>query len=275
MHFLVSKLSTVFLLLCLWMPVAGYATDIRPLVFDHINRIQNAGGELIGDISISELKAEMERVETFAFFEPRALYGKNGRVDAVNFVETKAVFIYGPNTSENTLLQNRLLMTHEFIEAAGFDDEHYQISTMIYVLVKAADPKALNLRMFGFYKSPPRITKNRVFELPIELARGGTTTGVGSGGDGPSAEAKVVFATLWLQLLERERDETGRDITALKKRIMDVQFETRAELPGPWVLQTNDDHSIFRVLIERERYKPYDATMFTAVRNSIQKRIKP
>jgi hypothetical protein len=225
----VSKLLAVLFNLCLLLTSNALAgTTIPHLVMDPLFDIEAAGGDSVGDIPLRTLMRELVVVRVLS--SPAPLIGGGFRTGAVNFAETKVVVIYEPFIQQNSFDENQQLFTHEYLEAAGYDDRDYQITTMIKTLSTSKQPKELNRSLFGFYKSPPKNTKNRPYQMAL---RGGTTTGVGSGGDPKAALAKAWFAGIWLRQIQEEEAKTGVSQEELRKEILNLQFEVTLDLQKP------------------------------------------
>lgn len=241
-----------------------YAESITPhqLVKINLDKIESKGATKIGDIPISKLKEDFTGVKLLELPGAGFTVGSNGRLGGLNLTEQKTVILSPLVLKQNSLTQNRVLLTHEFLEANGYDDENYQITSMIEVLAKENEPQIKNQQYFGDYKSPTRRTANRKSSITTE---NGTTTGVGGGGDGIAAEAKSILLALILPKLTNQETGDGSDLKNAKFSLLNLKVENDISLESPYQFSTNGHQPVLIL-------KPYTIDNLL-LRDEIEKQI--
>ncbi|MGE9745942.1 hypothetical protein [Bdellovibrio bacteriovorus] len=173
-------------------------------------------------VDIEQLIQEVDQVTVYANTSNKAVVGSNNRLGSVNFTEQKIALIntsllqeltrpQGPLTSIASSVGSEAVILHEFLGALGYPDDNYEMSTYLYMRTFPQDygsavlqetERSLTKHLNRF----PRRTKNAVSSTD-----GGTSTGVGGGGDPASAAMKLVaLSTLAQQkslLLRTIKDE--------------------------------------------------------------------
>lgn len=157
----------------------------------------------IGWMNIEQLIEEVDQVRVYANTSNKAVVGSEKRLGSVNFTEQKIALIntsllqeltrpQGQLTSLATAAGTETVILHEFLGALGYPDDNYEISTLLFmrsfpqdyghsVLQQTEKSLADHLGKF------PRRTKNITFST-----EGGTSTGIGGGGDPASVAMKLI-----------------------------------------------------------------------------------
>lgn len=156
----------------------------------------------IGWLNIQQLATEVNELEIYFNTSSELITGSGNRVGAVNLTEKKSIIfnsslldhLYLPQKHGTALSRVGVesLLLHEVLAALGYPDDNYEISTYLHMRSIPQDygQEILNLIEKGvenFLKeNPTRRTQNATFDRI-----GGTSTGVGGGGDPLSAGLKL------------------------------------------------------------------------------------
>lgn len=158
----------------------------------------------IGWLNIEKLISEVDEVNVYANTSNKAVVGSGTRLGSVNFTEQRMALINTSLLQELTRPQGQMntiatavgsetVIIHEFLGALGYPDDNYEISTLLFMRTFPQDYGTAVLdqtekSLADHLSKNPRRTKNTTFSTE----GGGTSTGIGGGGDPASVAMKLV-----------------------------------------------------------------------------------
>jgi len=152
------------------------------------------------------------------------------RTSAVFFLKQKTVLVMMQDWLDTPAEVRPVTMLHEHLNAAGIDDENYEVSVALNTINSAPEKDSTKRRATSKLSEPMRDLKRRAVEprysLPGpngEKIRGGGSareqsggaTGVGGGGDSAVIELKMTLMTVierFTDLTEASRNKLTTDI---------------------------------------------------------------
>lgn len=181
----------------------------------------SSGHRNLGALDLVQARDGMKSIRWLALGEQGVAVGSGAarRGSAVNLTEEKAVLINIPMIASGNRVskeQLEILYLHEGLGAQGYDDEEYQISTVLYLLNQGA-----NIDSSYFDKEFKKTSKPRATNRVYRNEDGGTS--VGGGGDINSLGINTQVVEKIYSKASKDRSSVGRANKILKK-VLQVEF---------------------------------------------------
>lgn len=186
-----------------------------------IQKLQSQGIQTVGDLNLPELAQDFDLVQ-YKFVTRGFMSGQAGRTGSVNLRGQKIVYVNTLSLSNLNQEQTQLLMLHEALEAVGYDDEAYKLSSGLDVLTHTKDLTQLPSSFLENFKHTSKSNEVRTFQLK------GGISGVGGGGDGVA----IALKSLLTRMLMMERQSgiiDSNQAEEISKKLNLLSIETKTD----------------------------------------------
>lgn len=185
------------------------------------------GLRTLGTIDLQRLREELSTVNVVTVRPGASAIGAGKftvRLGSVYFVETRTVYLNGDTLFNNS--RAKPLMIHEFLGALKYDDENYQISSILLSKQPNILAKRLSVKSTDFGNKLTKTPAKKIVNYNGDAISSGGTTVIGGGGDDILLSAKVYMIDHFDAWREKVlpvllQDESVK--TALAERRLDVR----------------------------------------------------
>lgn len=194
---------------------------IQDNLLDTVDRLIAQNSPDLDGVDLQKLKSSIPSINWYVYSgEP--LVGSGIRSDAVNLPEQRIVLLNYENTKVFSSIQMSLIQWHEAYGALGYNDENILLSVITVLKANNPDFKLSSSLKKNFQKqfNEPIISQNKIY-----IAAGGATS-VGGGGNGKTAEVKMILLMLLNKIALAQKDENTQQTEKLMSLLVDTPIES-------------------------------------------------
>lgn len=196
---------------------------IRANLLRDLDVLSGARFPEFANINVENLRARIPSIKVVSY-SGDAMIGSGVRSDAINFTKQNFILLNHEKMGGYSPRQVQIMQWHEALGALGYDDENYLLSSTL--TMRVADPQmrlssVIVERFQKQFNAPLR--KDNKISKQIE----GGATGIGGGGDGETAEIKMLTLSYLNKMYSYVATSDFKKLNTILKVAIDTNIESK------------------------------------------------